>query len=201
MWEIFQKILKDKITPDQLLLLYSVNERISVPQINPKSQIGFLITQGYIDQHNKDGKTSYTINRDGKSLIRKYDNYFIKAKKRTSNQLMGKNYTAAVQQYREMFPKKKLPSGKPARVNIKTLIDCFRWFFAEYDYTWSEIYKATQRYLNEYEDNNYMYMKTSQYYIVKTSQTKEKVSELADYCDMIREGTDDNMQHFKEKVV
>ena len=81
MWEILQKILKDKITPDQLLLLYSVNERISVPQINPKSQVGFLVTAGYIDQHNKDGKTSYTINRDGKALIRKYDNYFIKAKK------------------------------------------------------------------------------------------------------------------------
>jgi hypothetical protein len=44
-------------------------------------------------------------------------------------------------------------------------------------------------------------MKTSQYFIVKTTQTKEKVSELADYCDMIREGTDDDTQHFKENVV
>jgi len=114
---------------------------------------------------------------------------------------MGKNYTVAVQNYREMFPKKKLPSGKPARVNEKTLIDCFRWFFENYDYTWDEIYQATRKYLNEYEDNNYMYMKTSQYFIVKTLPNKNKSSDLADYCDMIREGTDDDINHFKEKVV
>jgi len=44
-------------------------------------------------------------------------------------------------------------------------------------------------------------MKNSQYFTVKTLPNKERVSELADYCDIIREGTDDDIQHFKEKVV
>ena len=197
MWELLQKILKDKITPNQLLLLYALDNSLSIPMINPHLEIRGLINSGYIDQVG----TRYTINANGKRLMSKYNNYFVKAKKKTSIQLMGKNYTVAVQNYREMFPKKKLPSGKPARVNEKTLIDCFRWFFENYDYTWDEIYEATRKYLNEYEDNNYMYMKTSQYFIVKTLPNKNKSSDLADYCDMIREGTDDDTNHFKEKVV
>lgn len=197
MWELLQKILQDKITPNQLLLLYALDNSLSIPMINPHLEIRGLINSGYIDQVG----TKYTINANGKKLMSKYNNYFVKAKKKTSIQLMGKNYTVAVQNYREMFPKKKLPSGKPARVNEKTLIDCFRWFFENYDYTWDEIYQATRKYLNEYEDNNYMYMKTSQYFIVKTLPNKNKSSDLADYCDMIREGTDDDINHFKEKVV
>lgn len=197
MWELLQKILQDKITPNQLLLLYALDNSLSIPMINPHLEIRGLINSGYIDKVG----TKYTINANGKKLMSKYNNYFVKAKKKTSIQLMGKNYTVAVQNYREMFPKKKLPSGKPARVNEKTLIDCFRWFFENYDYTWDEIYQATRKYLNEYEDNNYMYMKTSQYFIVKTLPNKNKSSDLADYCDMIREGTDDDINHFKEKVV
>ena len=197
MWEIFQKLLKDNITPNQLMLLYAFDNSISIPQINPHLELKGLIKADYI----RKVEDKYGITLAGKQLMIKYNNYFVKAKKKTSNQLMGTNHTVAVQQYREMFPRQKLPSGKPARVNVKTLIDCFRWFFENYNYTWDQIYVATRRYLNEYEDNGYMYMKTSQYFIVKTTQTKEKVSELADYCDMIREGTDDDTQHFKENVV
>ena len=47
-----------------------------------------------------------------------------------------------------------------------------------------------------------MYMKTSQYFIVKTAPNKQKTSELADYCDMARDGIEpDENFHFKEKVV
>ena len=57
-------------------------------------------------------------------------------------------------------------------------------------------------YVNEYESKDYMYMKTSQYFICKADKNKIKVSELADYCDMIRDGvTLDTKEHFKENVV
>jgi len=197
MWEILQKILKDKITPNQLLLLYAFDQSLAISQINPHLELRGLLNEGYI----KKVEDKYIITPTGKKIMAKYNNYFVKAKKKTSIGLLGKNYTIAVQNYRTMFPKKKLPSGKPARVNEKTLIDCVRWFFETYDYTWDQVYAATRKYLNEYEDQNYMYMKTSQYFIVKTGQNKQKTSELADYCDMIKEGTDDNNNHFKEKVV
>jgi|7_EtaG_2_1085326.scaffolds.fasta_scaffold01674_4 hypothetical protein len=201
MLELLQKIIKKNITPNQLLLLYALDDSLSFPQINPHLEVKGLKREGYIVM-NEDMESGCEITESGRKIMIDFNNYFIKAKKITSIQLMGKSYTVAVQNYREMFPKMKLPSGKPARVNIKTLIDCFRWFFTNYNYSWEEIYKATRRYLNEYEDNNYMYMKTSQYFIVKTLPTKEKVSDLADYCDMIREGVEeDDNSPFKERVV
>ena len=58
-------------------------------------------------------------------------------------------------------------------------------------------------YINQYEEKDYMYMKTSQYFICKQDKNKVKHSELADYCDMIRDGVTemDTNGHFKEKVV
>jgi hypothetical protein len=41
----------------------------------------------------------------------------------------------------------------------------FRWFFAEYDYTWDEVINATTMYVNEYQKNNYLYMQNSKYFI------------------------------------
>ena len=150
MWELLQKILKENITPDQLLLLYSIDERISVPQINPKSQIGFLVKEGYVDQHKKENKLSYTITKEGKSIIRKYNNYFIKAKKKTNIQLMGKDFAQKLEEYRNIFPAGRLPSGKPGRQNVRSLETAFRWFFENYEFTWDEIMKASRMYVNEY---------------------------------------------------
>ena len=89
MWELLQKVLQEKITPNQLLLLYSLNEKISVPQINPHLELKGLIKEGYLEQTSN---LEYNITREGKAIIRKYDNYFIKAKKKTNIQLMGKNF-------------------------------------------------------------------------------------------------------------
>ena len=115
---------------------------------------------------------------------------------------LGENYTEFLKLYREAFPKGKLPSGKPARVNMRTLENCFRWFFETYDYTWDEVAQATLMYVSEYEDKEYMYMKTSQYFVCKQDKHKVKHSELADYCDMVRDGIQpDTNEPFKEKVV
>ena len=142
------------------------------------------------------------LTEKGKRMCAKYDNYFNVSKKRTNKQLMGKDYNKMLKMYREAFPAGKLPSGKPGRQNIKTLENAFRWFFEAYDYTWEEVTHATVMYLNQYRDNNWMYMKTSQYFICKSDKNKVKHSELADYCDMVRDGVEiQDDQPFKEKVV
>lgn len=197
MWEFFQKVLKDNITPNQLMLLYAFDKSLGVPQINSHLELRGLLAAKYMVKDD-DG---YKITPTGKIKMRKYNNIFIKAKKKTNIGVMGNEYADKVVIYRELFPKQKLPTGKPARQNIKTLTDGFRWFFENYDYTWDEVLAATRKYLNQYEDTGYMYMKNSQYFIVKTMRTQEKVSELADYCDIIREGTDDDIPHFKDNVV
>tara|TARA_Y100000593_G_scaffold94140_1_gene191811 strand:- start:1463 stop:1981 length:519 start_codon:yes stop_codon:yes gene_type:complete len=167
--------------------------------INPHLEIKGLVNEGLVDYKPGD---SVTIKKKGRDIIIKYDSYFKKAKKKTSVQLMGKEYLEKVEEYRELFPAKKLPSGKPARVNVKTLINNFRWFFDQYDCSWDEVIAATKRYVNEYAQKDYLYMQTSQYFICKANQNKVKQSQLMDYIDMIRDGIqEDKDDHFSENVV
>lgn len=143
----------------------------------------------------------YIMTPTAKLFCVKLDNYFVKAKKKTDIQLMGKNFVDSINDYREVFPAKKLPSGKPARNNVKALGEAFRWFFETYDYTWVDIMKATKMYVNEYRDADYLYMQTSQYFVCKQDKHRVKHSTLADYCDMILEGINTEDDHFKENVV
>jgi len=201
MLELLEEILKDKITPNQLLLLYGLDESIHFPQINPHLEIRGLKNEGYIIM-NEDVDTGVELSTKGRQLKIKYDNYFLKSKKNTNSILMGKDYLKKVEEYREIFPAKKLPHGKPARTNVKTLTKNFVWFFKEYDVTWDEVIAATKRYVNEYELKDFMYMQTSQYFICKSDQSKVKQSQLMDYVDMIRDGIEDeDNNHFSEKVV
>jgi hypothetical protein len=44
-------------------------------------------------------------------------------------------------------------------------------------------------------------MMTSQYFISKQDKNKIKHSELADYCDMVKDGFKEEVKNFNEKVV
>lgn len=196
MWELFQIMLKNNLTPNQVLLLFGIKQGVSLPQVTNDDKLA-LEKLGYLILDN--GK--YTMSAEAKSLIVHLDNYFTKAKKKTDAQLMGQNFVDKINIYREVFPNIKLPSGKPARVNVKMLSESFRWLFETYDYTWEQIIKATKMYVNEYRDAQYMYMQTSQYFICKQDKHKVKSSTLADYCDMIRDGVETESKHFKENVI
>ncbi len=196
MWELFQIMLKNNLTPNQVLLLFGIKQGVSLPQVTNDDKLA-LEKLGYLILDN--GK--YTMSAEAKSLVVHLDNYFTKAKKKTDAQLMGQDFADKINMYREIFPNIKLPSGKPARVNVKMLSESFRWLFETYDYTWEQIIKATKMYVNEYRDAQYMYMQTSQYFICKQDKHKVKSSTLADYCDMIRDGIETESKHFKENVI
>lgn len=196
MWELFQQILQEKMTPDQFLVLYGIKKSLSLPLTSYTNgeSVKHLKEEGFLYENGQ-------VSIKGKRVIAKFENYFIKAKKKTSIQLMGKEFSTKLNEYREVFPAGKLPSGKPARVNVRSLENSFRWFFETYDFSWDEIINATKMYVNSYEDNQFMYMKTSQYFVAKEDKNKVKSSDLADYCDMIRDGVEPEDNHFKEKVV
>ena len=84
MWELFQQILKEKMTPDQFLVLYGIKKSLSLPLNNVNEQVEKLVKIGMLE----DGELTVK----GKKVITKFENYFIKAKKRTNIQLMGKNF-------------------------------------------------------------------------------------------------------------
>ena len=196
MWELLQKILKEKMTPNQCLILFGMKQGVS-STASSKLDKDILVSNGFLIFE----KDKYKLTPTAKAFCAKLDNYFIKAKKKTDIQLMGKDFSEQINIYRETFPNTRLPSGKPARVNVKMLSESFRWFFETYDYEWSDVIKATKMYVNEYRDAEYMYMQTSQYFICKQDKHKVKSSTLADYCDMIRDGIDTEEKTFKEKVV
>ena len=173
-----------------------MKQKIAIPS-EIETGVDDLVEKGFLTYNKK----VYKLTPQAKSFIAHLDNYFIKAKKKTDIQLMGKNFSEQINIYREVFPNKRLPSGKPARVNVKMLSESFRWFFETYEYEWSDVINASKMYVNEYRDAEYMYMQTSQYFICKQDKHKVKSSTLADYCDMIRDGIDTEEQTFKEKVV
>jgi len=72
MLELLQEIIKDKITPNQLLLLFAVDESISIPQINPHIEIKGLKREGYILM-NEDLETGCELSEDGRRLKTKYN--------------------------------------------------------------------------------------------------------------------------------
>jgi len=192
MWELFQKIQKYSITPNQCMLLFGYHEGIT-PSTSNKEDKDKLYELGYI-RYKK-------VTPEGRKIIVTLDNYFKVHKKLTDKQLLGASAADNIEKYRSIFPKGKLPSGVPSRNNVKVLGENFRWFFAEYDYTWDEVITATTMYVNEYQKNNYLYMQNSQYFISKQDKHKVKTSKLADYCDMIRDGISTEDDHFQEKVV
>ena len=193
MWELFQKIQKYKITPDQCMILFAFDESITPLNCGPADLLA-LFEEGYIHEDK-------SITPEGKKIIITLNNYFTINKKKTNKQLLGKDGQFNITDYRLIFPAIKLPSGVPARNNVKILTENFRWFFAEYDYTWEDVIKAAKMYVNEYRDKEYMYMQNSQYFISKQDKHKVKTSKLADYCDMIKDGVTTEEDYFKEKIV
>ena len=194
--EIFDKLIKAKITPNSYYVLYCcIEKRIPDSFISYALEIKKLQTNNWLNEN---------LELTEKSIIfvKEIEQFFNKSKKKTSVNLMGASFIDLIQEYVETFPNKKLSSGKPARVNVKTLENGFRWFFDNYTYSWEIILSATRKYVNDFEMKNYEYMRTSQYFVRKQNTDKSWDSDLATYCDMIINGEDEYEEtYFKDKIV
>jgi len=193
MEEIFNKLIKAELTPNSFYVLYSICNKIKpYKYVNSSLEVTKLKQEGWLEED---------LSLSSKSIIfiTEIDGFFKKAKKKTTKDLLGNNFTDNIQKYVEIFPNRKLSSGKYARVNPKNLENSFRWFFENYDYDWDMIFKATKKYIYDYSLKNYEYMRTSQYFIRKQNTDKTYDSELADYCNMIDNVLDDEVVFIKER--
>ena len=193
--EIFNKLIKEKLTPNSLYVLYCIKQRISISKIVSDSlEINKLKADSWLTED---------LELSNKSLIfiEELNAYFRKSKKKTSSDLMGNDFDTYIKKYNEIFPSKKLGSGKYARTNTKNLEAGFRWFFNTYNYDWKTILQATQKYVEEYKMKNYEYMRTSQYFIRKQGSDKSFESDLATHCDMLNEGSSNEEDIFRDKIV
>jgi hypothetical protein len=143
-----------------------------------------------------------TLTGKALSLLIEIDENFKDKKVKNDVDLMGPNHMIKINEYREIFPDLKLPSGKYARDAAKNLEVNFRWFFKTYTYDWNTIMEATKKYIREYEQNSYNYMRTCKYFIKKQEKDGSTTSDLANYCDMVISGSGNTDHfHFSEKVV
>jgi hypothetical protein len=100
-----------------------------------------------------------------------------------------------------MFPAIKLPTGLYARVAVKNLEPAFVWFFDNFDYTWEIVFKATKLYLNQKEMERWKFCRNSQYFIRKDDGSRNTASDLANFCENILNGADENEKNFFETKV
>jgi hypothetical protein len=195
MKEIFKKLADNGITPNAFYILDCIKEGI-VPNTYVKAslEVTRLIRDNWLTQD---------LELTDKSIIftTEIDGYFKKAKKKTSTDLLGHNFMQNIEAYVHIFPNKKLSSGKYARVPAKNLESGFRWFFENYDYDWETIFQATQKYVGEYESKNYEYMRTAQYFLRKQNVDKSWDSDLATYCEYLKDNPDDEQVYFGELIV
>jgi len=174
--------------------LYCRRENLSPIYINIHQELRVLESAGFIN-------SEQVLQPKAMSLVAKVESFFKIHKKKTGSQLMGKEFQDNIIKYNETFPSKMAGSKKYMRSNIKSVETNFRWFFETYQYTWEQILTATEKYIGQQLRENYKYTRTSMYYI-KKQEKGTIVSDLADWCEMVISGVDENNNGtFSEKVV
>lgn len=183
-------IQASSLTPNQLYLLYCLYVDETPIQINFAAEIRALKVSKYVSSSGK-------ITDKGIEIAQK-----IPVSKKSVKKPVLVITDEMVDAYLTLFPKGKLPSGKLARSDKKNIKNNFEWFFKTYSYSWENVIQATSIYVDEYEKKNYLYMKTSQYFISKSNPDRTRESELANYCASLANGDyQNNDNHFSEKVV
>lgn len=176
--QLWSPLIKYGISPNQIYLLDCyANSIIPTSIINENTDRIVCQSKGLLDGNNK-------ITPLGTIILNEFETYLVKRKKKVTHEVLGENFLQRVEEYREAFPSRRLPSGELARQSVKELQDKFVWFFKTYpEYDWDLVLDATDYYNILFEKKGYMYMATSSYFIKKTNpQTKETTSKLADYC-------------------
>jgi len=138
--------------------------------------------KGFIDDNNN-------LTEKANKMLDEFETYLVKRKTKITKEVLGEDFMEKVTEYRDAWPKKRLPSGELARQSVQELKDKLVWFFKTYpQYDWNTVLDATDYYNMVYEKKNYQFMVTSSYFIKKTNpHTKETTSKLADYCEQIIE--------------
>ena len=180
MQELLNLLNKHKITPNQLLLLHCIQEKIRPDSLIPSLQAEAMIAQrsGWIN-------SDHHLEPKALLLLSEADKLF-KGNKKRKLSFDSDEFNENLNEFRMIFPAGMLPSGKPARTNINELKKKMTAFFINNpQYDWDLVLDATTYYVEHFKKQNYQYMKTAGYFISKNEE-----SELASYCQTILDGAD-----------
>ncbi len=189
----FNYCKKHKYTPNEILMLFCVKMGIKcpIPYVNEDYEIRKLITDGLLEI-------------DGRVLTPKGQKVFDEVNKKVEEKpALPTVDEQFAKEYLECFPKMVLPSNKPARVSSKLIIKNLNWFINTYpQYDKDTILTATKYYIRKFKEQDYKYMRNSQYFISKEATNKMISSTLAEFCQLIIDGVEeDEPKDFETKVL
>ena len=194
MTEIFNRLIQENITPNAYYILHCIKEKV-VPKnfVNKELECKRLQNDLWLTED---------LQLTSKSIIfmEEIGGFFKKTTKKVSKDLMGADFVQKIQEYVSIFPNRKLSSGKYARTNPKNLESAFKWFFENYDYDWDIIHAATEAYIDAEKSKNFRYTRTSKYFIRKQDTDKSWSSDLAAFCELIKNGEEFEDPKFTDKV-
>lgn len=197
--ELFKVIISDKLTPNQYyMLMYIVHKSLTELPSKVTPDIQVLITRGYIIISNEN---KVYVTESGKRIVKKVESMFIKTAENSAGDILGDEWEERIQEYINIFPAMKLPTGKYARDTKANIKNAFKWFFKNYDYSWDVILDATEEFVDEYRMKGYKFMCTSRYFIRKQELDKSYVSELAVRCQALLDDEDEPPINHAVKVV
>lgn len=83
-----------------------------------------------------------------------------------------------VDEYRSLFPRGRLPSGKAGRSTETEVTSKMKWFVINYPYCKDQIIRATTKYIQRYVETNYLYMQNASSFIYREDRTRIRQSSL-----------------------
>ena len=190
MKELFEYLALKEVTPNALYILWcaATKTKSSLKTSVIHTELRVLVNDDLLD-------ASYGVTTKGMAILNNIPGIT------GSMTVAQEDAEDSIIKFLNIFPKGKLPSGKPARVNVKNLEGAFKWYFETYDYSWEIILKATEKYVSEYELKRYEYMRNSQYFIRKQNLDKSFESDLATYCELVVSGADEVPTYFRDNIV
>lgn len=163
MEKVFKYLIKNNITPNGLLALYTFYKKIGYSNyINVIVELKRLEQYDYLIKNNN----NYEITDKGIKLLQGVEKVMASSNKSITNREWDDN----IQKYNEMFPKERMGNSTVYyRANPKELREVFIWFFDKYpEYSWNDVLRITKKYIASFNDD-YTYLKNSKYFVKKTA--------------------------------
>lgn len=179
--QLWKTLIRHNLSPNQIYLLDCYQSKIKPSKIiNEDAERIIAMSKGLLTE---EGNLTVL----GTTILTEFETYLVKTKRQVASDVLGADLVDKIQEYRELFPKGKLPSGQLARQSVEELKQKFVWFFKTYpEYDWNLVLDATEYYNAVFKKKGYQFMVTSSYFIKKTNTiSKEVTSKLADYCQEI----------------
>ena len=183
--QLWMTLIKHKISPNQIYFLDCCREKIqpSNDLINQTAEKSICEIKGLINDKG-------ILTHKAITILDEFETLLVKTKRVVTTTVLGDDFIDKINEYKEYFPK-KLATG-PGRQSVRELKQKLVWFFKNYpEYNWEDVLEAANYYKYERGQVNNEFMANSSNFIKKDTMSKESVSKLADYCQLIKDGVKD----------